>query len=152
MQDPSYTPLDVDECLANTDACDQVCTNTIGSFQCCCINGYTLSSDGRSCLDVNECTGGTHNCQQSCININGGFLCSCNLGHHHWHANGSYSVLVSSLAGQTFARSVFGCYFLGLICCTGTKTLDVKMHQKLGVFPDRPLPPPPLHQSLWQSN
>ncbi len=74
-------PADNDECLANTDGCDQVCTNTIGSFQCSCIDGYTLSSDGRSCLDINECTAGTHNCQQRCININGGFLCDCNTGY-----------------------------------------------------------------------
>ena len=72
----------VDECLANTaDGCDQLCTNTIGSFRCSCINGYTLSSDGRSCLDIDECTAGTHNCQQLCININGGFLCDCDSGY-----------------------------------------------------------------------
>ena len=75
------TSSDTDECLANTDGCDQVCTNTIGSFQCSCIEGYTLSSNGRSCLDINECSTGTHNCQQRCININGGFLCDCNSGY-----------------------------------------------------------------------
>ena len=73
--------IDIDECLADTDNCDQICTNTIGSFQCSCIDGYTLSPNGQSCLDIDECTDGTHNCQQHCININGGFSCDCNSGY-----------------------------------------------------------------------
>ena len=32
------------------DDCNQKCTNTNGSFQCSCNNGYSLSSDERSCL------------------------------------------------------------------------------------------------------
>ena len=57
--------------------------NTIGSFQCSCIDGYNLSSNGKSCLDIDECTAGhgTHNCQQRCTNINGGFSCDCNSGY-----------------------------------------------------------------------
>ena len=73
--------IDTDECLTNTDGCNQICINTIGSFQCSCIDGYTLSPNKKSCLDINECTAGTHNCQQHCININGGFLCGCNSGY-----------------------------------------------------------------------
>ena len=78
-----YSKLDTDECLANStsDGCEQVCTNTIGSFQCSCIEGYTLSSNDKSCLDIDECTAGTHNCQQLCINTNGGYFCGCNSGY-----------------------------------------------------------------------
>ena len=45
-----YTPhADINECTANTDGCDQGCVNTVGSFVCSCNNGYTLTSDGKTC-------------------------------------------------------------------------------------------------------
>ncbi|XP_070174715.1 scavenger receptor cysteine-rich domain-containing protein DMBT1-like [Littorina saxatilis] len=43
------TCVDVDECMENTHSCDQVCTNTLGSFSCSCNSGYVLDSDGRTC-------------------------------------------------------------------------------------------------------
>ena len=74
--------LDINECSLNTtNWCDQLCMNTNGSFRCSCNAGFSLSSNGRSCLDINECTSGTHNCQQRCININGGFSCDCDSGY-----------------------------------------------------------------------
>ena len=72
---------DINECSSNTNGCDHVCTNTEGSFQCSCNDGYTLSTNGRSCLVIDECSAGTHNCQQLCINTNGGFVCNCNSGY-----------------------------------------------------------------------
>ena len=36
--------LDIDECNENTDNCSQNCSNTIGSYQCSCNDGYTLDS------------------------------------------------------------------------------------------------------------
>ena len=30
--------------------CDQICTNTPGSYSCSCVSGYQLSSDGKSCV------------------------------------------------------------------------------------------------------
>ena len=41
--------IDINECVANTDGCDQGCQNTIGSFQCTCDSGYVLSNDERTC-------------------------------------------------------------------------------------------------------
>ena len=40
---------DVDECSSNVHDCSSVgdCTNTIGSFECSCKNGY--SGDGVAC-------------------------------------------------------------------------------------------------------
>ena len=36
--------------------CDQICTNTQGSYSCSCVSGYRLSSDGKSCLgEVPSC-------------------------------------------------------------------------------------------------
>ena len=41
--------LDVDECSLSNSMCEQQCRNSIGSFQCICVAGYTLASDGSSC-------------------------------------------------------------------------------------------------------
>ena len=34
--------IDIDECIANNGGCEQICTNTIGSFTCSCTDGYKL--------------------------------------------------------------------------------------------------------------
>lgn len=41
--------LDIDECTEETDDCDQVCSNTEGSYTCDCNNGYKLGIDGKTC-------------------------------------------------------------------------------------------------------
>ena len=40
---------DIDECAINTDGCDQICTNTNGSFYCSCNTGYRLNVDNKTC-------------------------------------------------------------------------------------------------------
>ena len=40
---------DVNECRSRKHACDQVCTNTEGSFMCGCHAGYIVSNDSKSC-------------------------------------------------------------------------------------------------------
>ena len=72
--------LDIDECAADTDGCDQGCTNTDGSFECSCNSGYTLSGDGMTCVDDDECALGADNCEQVCVNTDGGFMCECGSG------------------------------------------------------------------------
>lgn len=44
-----YYFLDVDECSLSNSMCEQQCRNSIGTFQCICVAGYTLASDGSSC-------------------------------------------------------------------------------------------------------
>ena len=34
---------DINECNTDKGGCEQVCTNTVGSFICSCYTGYTLS-------------------------------------------------------------------------------------------------------------
>ena len=41
--------LDIDECSMNNGGCDQMCTNTNGSYVCSCDDGYTLNDDGLTC-------------------------------------------------------------------------------------------------------
>ena len=40
LPNPTPPPSDVDECLAASDSCEQVCTNNVGSFACSCAPGY----------------------------------------------------------------------------------------------------------------
>ena len=42
--------LDVDECLSNGAGCAQICTNTVGSFECSCNPGYSLADAGFQCV------------------------------------------------------------------------------------------------------
>ncbi|CAH3044643.1 unnamed protein product, partial [Porites evermanni] len=57
--------------------CDQICTNTQGSYSCSCVSGYRLSSDGKSCLDIDECSTNNGGCSHHCYNIPGSFYCGC---------------------------------------------------------------------------
>ena len=45
-----YELIDIDECLVANGNCEQICSNTIGSMECDCQDGYRLGSDGESCL------------------------------------------------------------------------------------------------------
>ncbi|CAK8671672.1 unnamed protein product [Clavelina lepadiformis] len=74
-----YNLIDVDECLSGLHNCDDnaKCTNTIGTFQCSCNNGFT--GNGRICSNVNECEMDVHNCHQAaiCTDAEGSFSCQC---------------------------------------------------------------------------
>ncbi|XP_022099415.1 fibrillin-1-like [Acanthaster planci] len=84
------TCRDIDECTlyqnqpasSGGPGCDQICINTLGSFNCSCRSGYLLYPDGRQCIDINECDLQTDGCSEdaACTNIPGGYNCSCNPG------------------------------------------------------------------------
>ena len=42
--------IDINECNTNNGGCNQICTNTIGSFECSCNTGYELSSNPLTCV------------------------------------------------------------------------------------------------------
>ena len=42
------TTTDINECAIGTDLCEQMCNNTIGSYECSCMDGY--SESGFNCL------------------------------------------------------------------------------------------------------
>ncbi len=41
--------VDIDECSGTSHGCDQICTNTPGSYICDCNSGYRLGADKRGC-------------------------------------------------------------------------------------------------------
>ncbi|XP_076821613.1 uncharacterized protein LOC143468345 isoform X3 [Clavelina lepadiformis] len=78
----AFCQADFNECAVEND-CDEdaECTNTEGSYECTCNEGY--SGDGSVCLDVDECTAGTDNCDENaeCSNNDGSFSCVCKEGY-----------------------------------------------------------------------
>ena len=41
--------VDIDECAVGKGGCDQICTNTPGSYSCSCDSDFQLQPDGRTC-------------------------------------------------------------------------------------------------------
>ena len=76
-----YWLADIDECSTGASLCNQLCTNTDGSYECSCEGGFMLLDDGVTCVEINECTMNTDDCQQECINVEGGFRCDCFEGY-----------------------------------------------------------------------
>ena len=92
---------DRDECALGISGCNQICTNTVGSYMCSCNPGYQIALNNRTCtgkhiasnmmvsfkqftmqyVDMNECALGMHDCNQICTNTNGSYTCSCSPGY-----------------------------------------------------------------------
>lgn len=47
--------IDQDECATNNGGCQHICTNTIGSYQCSCNNGFLLHDNKHDCTE-GHCT------------------------------------------------------------------------------------------------
>ena len=43
---------DINECAVNNGDCEQLCNNSIGSYWCSCVTGYTLDTNYRNCSGV----------------------------------------------------------------------------------------------------
>ena len=99
------SPIDINEC-SMFNPCEQMCTNTNGSYQCSCRNGFILKSDNSTCQgnriylwqafvdqniflfsDLNECMqaalNGSSLCSANseCINTHGSYQCACVPGY-----------------------------------------------------------------------
>ena len=73
--------VDINECSQGTSRCSQLCTNTIGSYNCTCHNGYQLGNDNHTCTDINECNTNNGGCDHNCINTQGSYQCQCREGY-----------------------------------------------------------------------
>lgn len=87
--------LDINECNRNPPPCEDVCDNTIGSYQCSCSDTSKSVTENGSCtgnacnihhlihsslIDIDECAI-LGICQHECTNIDGGYFCSCREGY-----------------------------------------------------------------------
>ena len=78
--------VDVDECTEELHNCSKyenlpnsICTNTVGGFQCSCLDGW--QGDGYYCSDLNECLNSSVcGANQICRNMAGNFTCLCDTG------------------------------------------------------------------------
>jgi len=87
---PVSSCLDVDECSSVPGLCGEntACANTVGSYQCACVSGYTrletANTTGGSilCQDVDECAASQDDCgdHSACLNTEGGYTCTCQEG------------------------------------------------------------------------
>ncbi|KAH9509815.1 hypothetical protein Btru_045273 [Bulinus truncatus] len=72
--------LDTDECKS-VGVCSQVCSNTYGSFECSCRNGYRLDQiNKKSCIDISR-QSTCQICQQFCTVIEDTMTCGCHNGY-----------------------------------------------------------------------
>ena len=46
--------VDIDECIQGLDGCDHNCTNTVGSYNCTCMDGYVLEADNHTCIGKDQ--------------------------------------------------------------------------------------------------
>ncbi|PFX26091.1 Uromodulin [Stylophora pistillata] len=96
--------MDIDECSDDSHACDvsAMCTNTGGSHNCTCMEGY--NGDGNSCQDIGECGEGSNVCDEnaSCTNTKGSRNCTCKEG---FTGNGQSCQVPSLLPSTLFALS-----------------------------------------------
>ncbi|KAF2981348.1 hypothetical protein EK904_013603 [Melospiza melodia maxima] len=69
---------DIDECMIMNGGCDTHCTNSEGSYECSCSDGYALMPDVRTCADIDECENNPDICDGGqCTNIPGEYRCLC---------------------------------------------------------------------------
>ena len=47
-----FMHVDDNECSTNSGGCEHRCNNTVGSYKCYCITGYTLDDDGLGCSGI----------------------------------------------------------------------------------------------------
>uniref|UniRef100_A0AAY4E663 Fibrillin 2b n=1 Tax=Denticeps clupeoides TaxID=299321 RepID=A0AAY4E663_9TELE len=73
-----HAVADVDECTIMNGGCDTHCTNSEGSYECSCSEGYALMPDLRTCADIDECEDTPDICDGGqCSNIPGEYRCLC---------------------------------------------------------------------------
>ncbi|XP_038065999.1 fibrillin-2-like isoform X2 [Patiria miniata] len=57
------------------------CVNTIGGYNCTCMEGYVREDVNGNCTDVDECRDETALCSHVCMNLVGNYSCTCVPGY-----------------------------------------------------------------------
>ena len=68
-----HTCVHTNECDEGIDMCEQVCTDTVGSYVCSCRPGFRVVNVFH-CEDIDECLV-TNDCHQTCTNTVGSYTC-----------------------------------------------------------------------------
>ncbi|KAL8611728.1 hypothetical protein ACOMHN_038981 [Nucella lapillus] len=76
-----FTCHDIDECRSQPAPCQQLCTNTMGSYQCSCKTGYrTHAANASLCMVADPCAAVSLPCAYACKNESGVVQCLCPSG------------------------------------------------------------------------
>ena len=84
----NFFTTDYNECAIDNGGCDQICINTIMGQKCECDEGYSLDSDGSSCIANAQCIDGMCECLNGFIDDNS-------------HGSGSGSVTRVNCVGKS---------------------------------------------------
>ncbi|XP_071953389.1 uncharacterized protein [Antedon mediterranea] len=95
LQNDNHTCL-INACSNSTlNNCDDTygqCMSNGGDYTCACLQGYTLDSDGFTCLDFDICANSTLNrCDDErgfCVRNGTGYYCGCNPPLYTIHSDG----------------------------------------------------------------
>lgn len=76
---PNHSKKPLKMCSTFTSLCNEneICVDTVDSYNCTCNAGFLANNKTNACEDVDECTLSTHNCTEDkfCINTFGSFSC-----------------------------------------------------------------------------
>ena len=48
----TYDLIDINECDTDNGGCEHNCTNTLGSYQCQCREGYEMNNNEKNCTGI----------------------------------------------------------------------------------------------------
>lgn len=71
---------DVNECDATPCPVNATCSNTVGTYQCVCQDGYSYNSITNTCDNINECLNAPCVIGATCADTIGSFTCTCTDG------------------------------------------------------------------------
>ena len=106
--------VDKNECLHKPPKCgvNKRCKNTLGSYECQCLAGYTMNSTG-GCTDVDECASFPCGTGALCTNLPGTYNCTCLEGYYGNPEEACIDVNEceqSPCAVNTFCKNLEGSY------------------------------------------